>query len=67
MPNEGDSQSGGLSKIIVTVVMLAAAFLILRFVIGAAMAILKWVFLAAAVVFIAWLFLRDSGKGSSSG
>ncbi len=64
MPNEGESQGGSLTKIVVTVVMLVAAFIVLRFVIGAAMSVLKWVFIAAAVVVVAWLFLRDSGSSS---
>jgi len=67
MPRDSSTSGSGLARVALTVVGLIAAFLVLRFVIGAAMSILKWIFIIAAIGVVAWLFLRDSGSGKDSG
>ena len=66
MPPNTDKSSGGIAKIAVTVLAVVAAFLVLRFVVGIAMALMKWIIIAVGVLFVAWLFLRDSGGGKRS-
>ena len=66
MPPNVPKKSGGVGSIALTVLAVVAAFLVLRFVVGAAMSVLKWLIIAAGVLFVAWLFMRDSGGGSGS-
>ncbi|MCA9515184.1 MAG: hypothetical protein KC635_09600 [Myxococcales bacterium] len=66
MPPNTDNKGGGIAQIALTVLAVVAAFLVLRFVVGVAMAIMKWIIIAAGVLFVAWLFMRDSGGGKRS-
>lgn len=66
MPPKTDKSSGGIGQIAVTVLAVIAAFLVLRFAVGIAMAFMKWIIIGAGVLFVAWLFLRDSGGGKRS-
>lgn len=64
-----DQKGGGsLTKTIGTVLVVIAAFLVLKFVIGVAMSVLKWLIIAAVVVVAVWLFTgRSEGGGKGGG
>jgi|GEM_PF-2895127 len=61
MPNDSKS-SGSLMKVVGTVAVVIAAFLVLKFVFGIISSILTWGLIAVAVVLALWLFL---GSGTS--
>lgn len=67
MPKDSTGSGRSLTKVATTVLMVVAAFLILKFVVGIAMSVMKWFFIAAAIVFAVWLFMGSDSKKSGTG
>ena len=58
-----DKSGLSLSKIATAVIVLIAAFLLIKFVFS----FVKWIVIAGLAVFVAWLFLRGDSSGSRDG
>lgn len=65
--DQASSSSSSPLKWIVFILLFVGAFLVVKFVWGVAMAILKWFIIGAIALVVVWLILRKSGKSSGAG
>ncbi len=65
--DQESSSNSSILKWIAFIVLFVGAFLVVKFVWGVAMAILKWFIIGAIALVVVWLVLRKGGKSSDAG
>ncbi len=58
MANEEVARSGGLMKWLLIALVFVAAFIVLKFVVGLAFAMLKWAVIAVAALGVTWVVAK---------